>query len=36
MSFGFEAANFLKVDTISYAAKAKDYNKYFRFVGGGE
>ena len=32
LSFGFEAAAFLKADTISYAAKAKDFNKYFRFV----
>ena len=30
MSFGFEAASFLKADTISYAAKTKDYLKYFR------
>ena len=30
LSFGFEAAAFLKADTISYAAKAKDFNKYFR------
>ena len=35
MSFGFEAASFLKADTISYAPKAKDYLKYFRWGPGG-
>ena len=35
MSFGFEAASFLKADTISYAPKAKDYLKCFRWGPGG-
>ena len=34
MSFGFEAASVLKADTISYAPKAKDYLKYFRWGPG--
>ncbi|GAX77168.1 hypothetical protein CEUSTIGMA_g4613.t1 [Chlamydomonas eustigma] len=30
MAFGFEAASFLKADTISYSAKKTDYIKFFR------
>lgn len=32
LSYGFEAADFLKADTISYVAKNKDYIKYFRSI----
>lgn len=30
MSFGFEAAEFLKADQFSYGPKKSDYMKYFR------
>lgn len=29
--FGFQAASFLKADTISYAVKKDEYLKYFRW-----
>jgi tetratricopeptide (TPR) repeat protein len=32
LSYGFEAAEFLKADTISYQAKSKDYIRYFRQI----
>ena len=32
LSYGFEAADFLKANTISYATKSKDYIKYFRSI----